>query len=119
MRLQCINDLQRKTMNARAGACFQLFTKKHIGHYAKKGMCQSLSAALQASSKATTLKVQNKEVKPELDIDEEATDELMPVNIESDDQSSEIVHMDELIEQEEWCETYKESMGYMMKLHDM
>ena len=65
------------------------------------------------------LKVQNKELKPELDIDEEATDELMPVNIESDDQSSIIVHMDELIEQEEWCETYKDSMEEMMKLYDM
>ena len=60
-------------MNARAGACFQLFTEKHIGRYAKKRVGQSLGAALPASSKVKKLKVPKEEVKTELDGNEAAT----------------------------------------------
>ena len=116
IRLETINDLIRKTMNSRAGACLELFAEKHIGHYAKKGAGQSLRAALQASSKATKLKQLKKEQKAEVPIYDEETDELIlnndpkSVNEEENDSthSSQCSNLFETEVPEDWNEAFQE-----------
>ena len=117
IRLETINDLIRKTMNSRAGACLDLFAEKHIGHYAKKGAGQSLRAALQASSKATKLKELNKEQKAKVQIHNEDNDKsVREENSAHPHSSPSLVIEDDLTE--DWSETFQEAVNIMMTAYD-